>query len=144
MNQCQEGHEVDPTTGACPAGHPPAQPPPAQGSQAQGGQAAQAQPVSLQCVWAQCVFSTPAVVPTEGNLTAMMRYLEGHVEAEHRQVVQQASNWLMEKLPRPEATLDMSDTQWREFMREWSRYKRSTGISGQLTSCMGAVLPLSG
>ena len=66
------------------------------------------------------------------NLTAMMRYLEGHVEAEHRQVVQQASNRLMEKLPRPEATLDMSDTQWREFLREWSRYKRSTGISGQL------------
>lgn len=125
--RCQEGHEVDPTSGVCEEGHPPAQ--------VQGAQAMQAEPVSLPCVWDQCAFATPAVAPTEVNIASMMRYLEGHVEAAHQpkqRVGQQASNRLMEKLPRPEAMLDMSDTQWREFMREWSRYKRSTGISGQL------------
>ena len=132
-NHCEEGHEVDPTTGVCLEGHQPAQGPPVQG--VQGAQAAQAQSVSLPCVWAQCTFTTPVVVLTEANLTAMLKYLERHGEASHQQqqgVGQQVSNRLMEKLPRPEATLDMSDTQWREFKREWSRYKRSTGISGQL------------
>ena len=123
--QCQEGHEVDSTTGVCTEGHPPVQ----------GAQAAQAQPVSLPCGRAQCTFVTPPVAPTDANIASMVRYLEMHVQAVHQLhqgVGQQASNRLMEKLPRPEATLDMSDTQWREFMREWSRYKRSTGISGQL------------
>ena len=41
----------------------------------------------------------------------------------------------------------MSETQWREFMREWARYKRSTEISGQLLldqlhSCCSAPLRL--
>ena len=49
-----------------------------------------------------------------------------------RQQQQLQSNKLIEKLSRPTVTLDMSETQWREFMREWARYKRSTELSGQL------------
>lgn len=36
-----------------------------------------------------------------------------------------------ESLKRPLATLDMSEGQWRDFSSQWSRYSRSTGLSGQ-------------
>ena len=83
----------------------------------------------------------------------MVKYLELHVMSAHqvqqvtRQQQQPQSNKLLEKLSRPEVTLDMSETQWREFMREWARYKRSTEISGQLLldqlhSCCSAPLRL--
>ena len=65
----------------------------------------------------------------------MVKYLELHAMTAHQvqQVARQPqSNKLIEKLSRPEATLDMTETQWREFMREWAGNKRSTKISGQL------------
>ena len=75
------------------------------------------------------------MVSTEANIASMVKYLELHIMTAHKaqqMLGQLHSNKLMEKLSRPVAMLDMSETQWREFMREWARYKRSTEISGQL------------
>ena len=36
-----------------------------------------------------------------------------------------------EKMTRPKADLEMSETTWRDFTGQWERYKRSTKLGGQ-------------
>ena len=36
-----------------------------------------------------------------------------------------------EAMIRPLATLDMTETPWRDFKSQWQRYKPSTGLTGQ-------------
>ena len=38
---------------------------------------------------------------------------------------------MRERQKKPTAGMEMSEAKWRDFMNQWARYKRSSGISGQ-------------
>ena len=76
-----------------------------------------------------------------------MRHMELHMGANHAVIIANpapahaAAPSKVDKRPRPEASQDMSEHEFRFFESEWNLYKRATGIQGQtlvdeLWSCM--------
>jgi len=81
--------------------------------------------MELKCPAPSCDYVTPKM---EASLAMQMLTL--HNGNNHKTVLNTVS-CKAEALKRPEATLDMSDTAWRDFKSQWSRYKRSTGLQNQ-------------
>jgi hypothetical protein len=84
---------------------------------------------TLTCSVIGCGFVTQAGFDNEGTL----QQLSIHSSAAHPPPApprEPRPFSKVDKHPRPEAKLDMTEHEFRFFQSEWSSYKRATGISG--------------
>jgi len=84
----------------------------------------------LPCTAPRCHYSTPLRLPDFATIT---QHLQMHTQAAHTAAVAaaQAPCAKVDKRPRPEATLDMTEHEFKFYQSEWSLYTRATKISGQ-------------
>ena len=80
--------------------------------------------MEIQCPAPDCQYKTPEM---EAQLA--MQLLMLHNANVHESANRQGCK--PEAMKRPLATLDMTETAWRDFKSQWQRYKRSTGLTGQ-------------
>ena len=80
--------------------------------------------MEIQCPAPDCQYKTPEM---EAQLA--MQFLMLHNANVHESANRQGCK--PEAMKRPLATLDMTETAWRDFKSQWQRYKRSTGLTGQ-------------
>ena len=80
--------------------------------------------MEIQCPAPHCQYKTPEM---EAQLA--MQLLMLHNANVHESANRQGCK--PEAMKRPLATLDMTETAWRDFKSQWQRYKRSTGLTGQ-------------
>ena len=58
--------------------------------------------------------------------------LDQHIEVKHHRLgAVTEAGCKPERMIRPKADLDMSETTWRDFLGQWARFKRSTKVTGQ-------------
>ena len=96
--------------------------------------------MEIQCPAPDCQYKTPEM---EAQLA--MQLLMLHNANVHKSANRQGCK--PEAMKRPLATLDMTETAWRDFKSQWQRYKRSTGLTGQditdqLISCCADPLQM--
>ena len=107
-------------------------------------------PARVECSHPDCEYLTPENLPTYDLITT---HLQLHVNTVHaapapglaQDQVQQVPSAKVDRRPRPEVSLDMTEHDFRFFESEWELYKRATKISGQtlvdeLWSCMSPEL----
>ena len=105
-------------------------------------------PARVECSAPGCDYVTPENLPNYDLLTT---HLQLHASTVHPAPVaapglaQQVPSAKVDKRPRPDVTLDMTEHDFRFFESEWELYKRVTKISGQtlvdeLWSCMSPEL----
>ena len=80
--------------------------------------------MEIQCPAPDCQYKTPEM---EAQLA--MQLLMLHNANVHESANRQGCK--PEAMKRPLATLDMTETAWRDFKSQWQRYKRPTGLTGQ-------------
>ena len=85
--------------------------------------------MELQCPAPSCTYKTVKLEPALAMQMLAMHTSTNHV-ASTANDVNSAGN-KPQALKRPQATLDMSETSWRDFESQWLRYKRSTGLRDQ-------------
>ena len=87
-------------------------------------------PMPLPCTAPRCHYSTPLGLPDFATIT---QHLQVPTQAAHTAAVAaaQAPCAKVDKRPRPEATLDMTEHEFKFYQSEWSLYTRATKISGQ-------------
>ena len=88
-------------------------------------------PDPLPCSAPGCLYTTPENLP---NFATITTHLQLHTQAAHAaaapgQGFRQSSK--VDKRPRPEAALDMTEHEFKFYQSEWNLYKRATKISGQ-------------
>lgn len=84
-------------------------------------------PVKLKCTRSDCGW----VMDQEMEMADARWYVELHIKTEHPIITQAAANNRREKMKRPSAELDMSESKWRDFINQWGIYKRTSGVTGQ-------------
>ena len=107
-------------------------------------------PARVECSDPDCDYLTPENLPTYDLVTT---HLQLHVSTVHAAPApgpahgqaRQVPSAKVDKRPRPEVTLDMTEHDFRFFESEWELYKRATKITGQtlvdeLWSCMSPEL----
>ena len=107
-----------------------------------------APPARVECSAPGCAYITPENLPTYEILTT---HLQLHTTTVHAApapapgLAQQVPSAKVDKRPRPDVALDMTEHDFRFFESEWELYKRATKIAGQtlvdeLWSCMSSEL----
>ena len=100
--------------------------------------------IAIPCVAVHCDYKT---IETEDTALAE-RLLDKHIQVEHAPAAPPVANRNMrEKQKKPQIDLEMSEAKWRDFENQWSRYKRSSGVTGQevvddLVQCLSDALRL--
>jgi hypothetical protein len=93
-------------------------------------------PNPVQCSSPGCVYTTPEGLP---DFIILTEHLNLHSRLAHP--IQQAVHAApaaagltakLDKRLRPQATLGMSELDWRFYVSEWSRYTRQTGIADRV------------
>ena len=91
-------------------------------------------PARVECSAPGCEYVTPENLP---NYDLVTTHLQLHANTVHAAPVaapglaQQVPSAKVDKRPRPDVTLDMTEHDFRFFESEWELYKRATKISGQ-------------
>jgi hypothetical protein len=85
-------------------------------------------PAPLDCSVEDCYFKTAAGAPT---WEIMVTLLTTHTQAVHGGSRQQtlSSQFMLEKLPRPTFTLNMTESQWSFVKTQWDNYIQQTQVS---------------
>ena len=91
-------------------------------------------PIALECPNAGCTlgkdgdkYKTPEL---EAELAVKM--LDLHVQQNHAKgEVSFDKRNMRERQKKPSANMEMTEAKWRDFLNQWARYKRSSGINGQ-------------
>ena len=97
-----------------------------------------APPTPMDCEVPDCQYTTRAGLPSfEHQFTALRLHLamaHPEVQLPPQQVPasSQSSSTKAEKLPRPTLGEDVTEVEWSFFTGEWQRYKRATGVTGQI------------
>jgi hypothetical protein len=103
-------------------------------------------PARVECSVPGCEYLTPENLP---NYELVTTHLQLHSSTVHAApapgLAQQVPSAKVDKRPRPDVTLDMTEHDFRFFVSEWELYKRATKIAGQtlvdeLWSCMSSEL----
>lgn len=102
-------------------------------------------PEPLACSAPECGWTTPRGVPHFEQLIQLMSFHNNQAHPTAAEGGNHRPTTKVDKRPRPDVTLEMTEHDWRFFLSEWQDYKRATGISGQhlldeLWSCMTADL----
>ena len=97
-----------------------------------------APPPQKECPVDGCTYKTPATLP---NYDLIYRDLDMHTKYYHISLIPPATNQTTgelstsakaDKLPRPELKEGATEADFIYFRDSWTRYKRSTGLSGQM------------
>ena len=89
----------------------------------------------------KCEFSTCSWVSPKGELDTVVKLMEMHFTANHKQdKAVKVTSAKAEKAKRPEIAAEMSDEDWAYFLSRWSSYKKATSLEGddinlQLMEC---------
>ena len=105
-------------------------------------------PPPKECPVDGCPYKTPATLP---NYDLVYRDLDMHTKYTHINITPatgELSTAKADKLPRPELKEGATEADFIYFKDSWTRYKRSTGLSGQaavdqLWACCSAELSRS-
>ena len=61
-----------------------------------------------------------------------VKMLDLHVQQNHAKgKVSFDKRNMRERQKKPSANMEMTEAKWRDFLNQWTRYKRSSGINGQ-------------
>ena len=105
-----------------------------------------APPDPLPCSAAGCDWSTPPGVPDFVQLIQLMSLHNNQAHpAGHQGGGEHRPTTKVDKRPRPDVSMEMTEHDWRFFLSEWQDYKRATGVADQhlldeLWSCMTSDL----
>ena len=84
----------------------------------------------------KCEFSTCSWVSHEGELDTVVKLMEMHFAANHKQEkAAKVTSAKAEKAKRPEIAAEMSDEDWAYFLSRWSSYKKATSLGGMMSTC---------
>ena len=91
-------------------------------------------PIALECPNAGCTLGKDGDKYKTPELEAELavKIVDLHVQQNHAKgEVSFDKRNMRERQKKPSANMEMTEAKWRDFLNQWARYKRSSGINGQ-------------
>ena len=90
-------------------------------------------PIALECPNVGCTLGKDGnkYVTPEMKAELAFKMLDLHHQNHAQEEVPANKRNMRERQKKPSADMEMTEAKWRDFLNQWARYKRSSGISGQ-------------